>query len=239
MATAELDNPIVAVAAEAREFAGLLSRAVKVERLRRPIRFARRATIGNSAWLLAADGPGPKRAAAAVESITAGEQPRAIVSTGFCGALDESLALGGIFVATRVLEPAEPAEYAARPVGSWRTHASGALVSVDRVAVSACEKKELRAGGGEAVEMEAAAVARHAERCRIPFYCVRVVSDAACEDLPLDFNRFRDRDGRFSMRRIVGAALLRPTLWPALLEFGLRSRHAAQRLGDFLADCRF
>lgn len=144
-----------------------------------------------------------------------------------------------MFVATRVLAPDLKTEFAALAVRSWRTHSTGSLISLDRVAASAREKKELRALGAETVEMEAAAVARHAERCRIPFHCVRVVSDAALEDLPLDFNRYRDGEGRFSLRRIVTAALLRPAAWPGLLELGSHSRRAVQRLGDFLADCRF
>ena len=49
-----------------------------------------------------ANGAGAPRAAAAVAAAVATErQPSAICSIGFCGALDESLAVGDIFTAYR------------------------------------------------------------------------------------------------------------------------------------------
>jgi len=68
---------------------------------------------------------------------------------------------------------------------------------------------------------------------------VRVISDEAGERMPLDFNCFRRRDGRFSKRRIALAALVRPRLWQPLMKFHQRCQVAAGHLGDFLADCRF
>jgi len=52
--------------------------------------------------LLVAHGPGRKLAAEAVDAALLRERPDALASVGFCGALDASLAVGEVFVATRV-----------------------------------------------------------------------------------------------------------------------------------------
>lgn len=115
----------------------------------------------------------------------------------------------------------------------------GDVASVDRVAITARDKCDLRASTGAAVvEMESAAVAKKAQEWNVPFGCVRVVSDAAEADLPLDFNRYRDADGRFERTRIALAALGRPfTVLPGLVRLDRDCRKAAERLGEFLANC--
>jgi adenosylhomocysteine nucleosidase len=152
-----------------------------------------------------------------------------MISTGYCGALDPALGLGDIVVS------AETRIECARP------YRRGMIHSMDRVAVTADEKRALRAEtGADAVEMEAAAVQRRAEELGIPFSCIRVVSDTAHHDLPLDFNRYRGVTGEFSRGRIALAALVRPfTALPQLIAFARESQMASNALGDFLADCRF
>ncbi len=87
--------------------------------------------------------------------------------------------------------------------------------------------------------MESAAIARKAAEWGVPFYAIRAVSDTALEDMPLDFNLYRDAAGRFSRTRIALAALARPfTRVPALLRLDRNCRIAAESLGDFFADCR-
>ena len=104
---------------------------------------------------------------------------------------------------------------------------------------AAAEKRQLAAAGAMAVEMEAAAVGAAALTRGVPFYCVRVVSDEAGEDLPLDFNRFRNPDGRLSRRRIAAAALKHPGRIPALIKLDRSANRASQALGEFLVNCQF
>jgi adenosylhomocysteine nucleosidase len=150
-----------------------------------------------------------------------------IINTGFCGALDPSLSIGDIVVWGDV------------PCGS--RFSSGEISSSDHVVVTAAEKRQLREKTGAiAAEMEAAAVKKIAEDWRVPFYCVRAVSDMANEDLPLDFNLYRDRAGRFSLPRIALAAMNRPwTRIPALKRLEANCNVASESLGAFFADCRF
>jgi adenosylhomocysteine nucleosidase len=223
------------VAAEAREFEGLMRKVGTSERLSWPVLFARKVEYGGNVAVLVAHGPGPKLAAEAAR-VAAGREPvGALVSTGFCGALDPSLAANDIFVA-RDLIGVGPA----LAPHSELSHRCGSLVSGDRVAVTAAEKAELRKTGGDAVEMEAAGVAEAARELSLPFYCVRVITDTAEESLPLDFNKMRDAEGRFSRTQIVCAALRNPkNIFPKLIKLNGRCQSASRTLGEFLANCRF
>jgi adenosylhomocysteine nucleosidase len=212
------------VAAEAREFEGVLKRARNVRPLPWPgAEFSREIVSKNRRWLLVANGPGPRLVDHALQSKPNVDR---VVSIGFCGALDPALRIGDIVVSGEV-----PEELGASFV-------QGDVLSVDRVAITAAEKGELRASTQAAVvEMESAAVARKAREWKMPFGCVRVVSDVADENLPLDFNRYRDADGRFSRTRIALAAMGHPfTVLPGLIRLDRNCRLAAERLGEFLAN---
>jgi len=223
------------VAAEAREFTGLMQKVEKSERLSWPVQFARRVEHDGEMAVLVAHGPGPRLAAEAVRVASEHEAIRALVSTGFCGGLDPSLAINDIFVARDILGVGP----ALAPESKLRCR-SGALISGDRVAVTAADKAELRKTGGDAVEMEAAGVANAAQQLSVPFYCVRVITDTADESLPLDFNEMRDAEGRFSRWRIVAAGLRKPgNVFPKLMQLNERCKSASRTLGEFLVNCRF
>ena len=150
------------------------------------------------------------------------------VSVGFCGALDPALKVGDIVVW-------------GGPVETKLPYVEGEIWSEDRVIVTADEKRRLRERtGATVVEMEFAAVQKIAREWGVPCRAVRVVSDTAGEDLPLDFNRYRDGEGRFQIGRIALAGLLRPfTALPGLMRLDRQSQVAAESLGAFLADCKF
>jgi adenosylhomocysteine nucleosidase len=173
-------------------------------------------------WLLAANGPG----ALAAQTLRDKRNVEGIVSTGFCGALDPTLRIGDIVVSNA-------------EVSSPRPFVRGEILSVDRVAVTAAEKRALRERtGAAAVEMEARVVEAKAREWGVPFRCVKVVSDLASEDMPLDFNLYRDSEGRFSRSRIALAAIARPfSVMPRLQQLDRDCRVAAEKLGEFFADC--
>jgi adenosylhomocysteine nucleosidase len=223
------------IAAEPLEFAGLLRNAELVSKLDWRVSFASIAVLRGKTVLLVANGPGPKLAAQAVDAVREHAMVDGLVSIGFCGALAPGLAPCDIFVATEVMG----AGAVSRPAGANRPYKSGKLVSIDRVVSTIAEKTELRKTGADAVEMEAAAVSERADHWNVPFYVIRVVTDAADESLPLDFNRVRDAQGRFDRAKIIVAVLRRPKTFPALLQLNRRCKAAAQILGDFIADTRF
>ncbi|MEO7143682.1 MAG: hypothetical protein ABI165_09295 [Bryobacteraceae bacterium] len=230
----------VLVAAEAREFSGVGGFLENVKKLDWAIDFARSGARDGRQWVLVANGPGPRLAARAIGAARASTHDMdAVISTGFCGALDPALAVGDVVVGARVVDPAGR-EFAARIPETTRRHATGAVMSIDRVAATAAEKQELRSAGGTVVEMEASAVAGCAEEWGTPFYCVRAVTDEAGEGFGIDFNAMRDAEGRFDRSRIVRAALRKPfERIPELLRLDKSCQTAARALGEFLADCRF
>jgi adenosylhomocysteine nucleosidase len=228
------NGDIVVIAAEAREFSRLLRQSgVKLDW---PLNFARFA----GGFILLANGPGPTLAGRAIGEAANRASIRALVSTGFCGALKPEFAIGDIVVADCVLDAASGQRFCAAQPSARPGAKIGLIVSMDRVAVTSAEKKELRSSTGAcAVEMEAGEVARWAEQLSVPFYCIRAVSDTAGHSMGVDFNAFRDRQGRFSRSRIAFAAMRKPRYIPSLHRLDRDCRIAAAKLGDFLADCRF
>jgi len=219
------------VAAERREFEGLLKHLQDVAKLDWPLDFARQGTLNGREVALVANGPGPKLAGAAVDVAREKVNVEALISTGFCGGLTRQLQACDIFAATEVMDIGPALLPASR-----RPFHTGKLRSLDRVLCSPQEKTDI---GGDAVEMEAAAVAQRAQKMNIPFYAVRVVTDPVWEALALDFNQMRSSDGRFSRAKILAAALLRPNVLLELMKLNQVTKRAARALGDFLADARF
>lgn len=229
---------LLLIAAEPREFSGLLRFCRNVKRLGWPVHAAWSADLNGREVLLVANGAGRRRAAEAVDVASSMGKLDLICNMGFCGALENGMEIGDIFVAGRV--QTGDAEYAAVKPQSTRPHHAGVLASIDRVAQTAGEKRDLRARGASAVEMEAAGVAAKAAELGVPFYCVRSVTDLADEGFRLDFNAALRPDGRFDTMRLIAASCRRPvSLLPELVRLGRRCRTASRTLGEFVADCRF
>ena len=229
---------LLLIASDPMECRGILARAERVQPTPLPVDWARTIQLGGHDLLLVANGVGARRAASAVDAAAETFQPDAVVSTGFCGALDPQLAVADVVVATSIA--AADRSFDALPVASAAAHHSGVVRSIDRVAQTTEEKRHLRAGGAIAVEMEAAGVAARAETRGLPFYCVRAVTDLAGETMANDFNAALRADGHFDTMVILRATLRRPLArLPELCRLRQRSVRAARVLGDFLADCRF
>lgn len=226
------------VAAEPREFAALVRLCDDVRRLAWPVRWAREGRLGGRRLYLVANGAGAARAAAAVDAAHAACRPGALVSMGFCGALDRALRPGEVFVATAV--QGGGGFFCVEPPGASRGHASGLLATVDQVIGTAEEKRVLRASGAAAVDMEAAGVAGRARAYALPLFCVRAVTDTADESFATDFNAALRSDGSFDTIGLFRQALRNPAVRvPELLRLRRRCAAAARNLGEFIASCRF
>jgi adenosylhomocysteine nucleosidase len=231
---------ILLVAAEAFEFSGILSVCARSETLDWPIQYARSVQCGDRRLFLAANGPGPELAREAVMAAVVRENPDKVVNTGFCGALDPSLDIGDVVVASSIDAVDLGRCYITRIPRYDRPATTGRMVSVGHVVQTAAEKRALRDRDAVAVEMEAASVAAWAEERNLPFYCVRAVTDRAAEDFVVDFNTARDETGRFSRYRILGAALKHPLAGiPELIRLARRGSRAARNLGEFIVNCCF
>ena len=106
----------------------------------------------------------------------------------------------------------------------------------DRVVGTAEEKRLLwRNTGADAVEMESDVIRAICFERGIPSATVRVISDPANEDLPLDFNRLMDAQQNLSYGRLAMALLTSPGKIGALLKLQKQTRTAAEILAQVLA----
>jgi adenosylhomocysteine nucleosidase len=226
--------PLLFIAAEPRECAPWVARWEGSHRVHLPVHWARAGRWHGREVLAVANGAGAHRAYAAVVSAP---HASAICNIGVCGALDASLRVGDIVLATEIRNGSR----------SYRTQIpagppakSGVLISVSRIARTTKEKRKLHNEGAFIVEMEAAGAARASEERGVPFYCIRAVSDLATEDLANDFDKSLMPDGRFSVTRIIKGALGSPVeRLGELLRLARRTALASANLGEFLANCTF
>lgn len=153
--------------------------------------------------------------------------PRHILTCGFAGALDPALAVGDVCFATSdsVLGAA------AKSAGARRA----TFHSSSRVAVTAAEKSSLRAATGlDAVEMESAVIVSAARERGLPVAIVRVISDTAGEDLPLDFNALMTAKQSIHFPKLLVALARSPGKIPALLTLQKNTTLAARHLAATL-----
>ena len=100
---------------------------------------------------------------------------------------------------------------------------------------SVAQKQQLaKSYGAHAVDMEAAAVARAAEKHGLPFIAVKAISDDLSFELP-EMNRFI-RNGRFLTRNFVFHIAVRPWLWLRVLRLARNTRLASENLCAWLRE---
>src|SRR5689334_5170970 len=90
------------VAADPMEYRGILVHVRNPRTVVLDLDWAHSGSLGEHSVLLTANGAGWKCAAKATDQGCASFRPEAIVSTGFCGALDETLQIADIVCATAV-----------------------------------------------------------------------------------------------------------------------------------------
>lgn len=226
------------VGAEPREFDGLLPFCSGVSKLAWPVDWSRRGECAGRQFWMVANGAGAAHAGRAAETAAQVCEPEAIVSMGFCGALDPALKIGDVFVATAV--DAGGRRFESRRPEADMVHARGVLASIDHVAQTAAEKALLRASGASAVEMEAGGVARFAATHGVPLFCVRSVTDTAGQSFINDFNKALLSDGHFGTIKLLTSAFEKPgKAFPELFRLRRFCRIATRTLGEFIAGCRF
>jgi adenosylhomocysteine nucleosidase len=183
-------------------------------------------------------GIGRANAERALRQRLAGERPDQVFTCGFAGALNPELKLAEV-----IFEPPPDATREALAT-ACRLTAAGAkparFFCADRVATTAVEKQKLRADtGADAVEMESAAIHALCRERGIPCVTVRVISDTAGEDLPLDFNALSKPDKNLDPAKLAWAIARSPGKISALLALQRQTRSAANALAATLAQTIF
>ena len=108
------------------------------------------------------------------------------------------------------------------------------LASYPQVAGAEQKQKLAKSYGAQAVDMEAAAVARAAQVHGLPFIAIKSISDEYNFDLP-DMSPFI-RDGKFQTPRFAGHLALRPWLWLSVYRLARNTRIASENLCAWLRE---
>ena len=179
-------------------------------------------------WIAACAGAGLDAATRAFAGIEDGGPIDLVISIGWAGALADQCVPGHAYNVAGVFD-ARTGERFNCDAGAgsyWLVTSPRVADRTEKLRLSSTYKAAL-------VDMEAAAVARLAAMRSIPFYCIKGVSDAFDANLP-DFNRFIDPNGQFQTPKFVLFALLRPWIWPALIQMGENSKKASQSITERL-----
>jgi hypothetical protein len=166
-------------------------------------------------------------------------EPDLVLTCGFAGGLNPDLKLGDV-----VFELSEPQLPSANSQLQAQLLAAGAkpakIFCADRIATTVAEKNKLRAEtGADAVEMESAAIHAVCGGRGIPCATVRVISDTAHEDLPLDFNALSKPDKNLDFGKLFLAIAKSPGKIGALIQLQKKTKFAAEQLAAVLAKITF
>jgi nucleoside phosphorylase len=180
-------------------------------------------------------GIGRRNAEKSLREFLATNSPKLVLTCGFAGGLNPDLAIG-----TVVFELPESPLSTFNFQLSTRLSAAGVkpvrFFCADRITTTVAEKKKLRAEtGADAVEMESETIHAVCRERGISCATVRVISDMANEDLPLDFNAFSKPDMSLDYGKLAWAITKSPGKIGALLKLRKQTRFAAKQLAAVLA----
>jgi adenosylhomocysteine nucleosidase len=196
-----------------------------------------KANIGPDEITVLLTGIGGQSAANAMLSIPL-EIHDICISSGLAGSLEGALEPGNVVVA-RTAETLDQSCKASSDGGLVDIAVASGAKSVnvsltsEKIVATAEEKEEL-SRKGSIVEMETTHILAAAMQRHVPCVAVRAISDAADEDLPVDFARILDSHGHLKMGGLLKEVGLSPYRIPLLLQFGRQSRAAGKSLADFL-----
>src|SRR3954468_10734498 len=152
-----------------------------------------------------------------------------VLSCGFAGGLNPYLSTGTVVFATDEDAGLTPLLLSAGacPVKFY---------SSDRVAITVAEKHKLwEHTGADAVEMESQIIRAICRAHTIPSATIRVISDAAHESLPIDFNVFMTAEQKLNYAKLIFSLLRSPQKIPAMLRLQRQTQLAARNLAGVLS----
>lgn len=187
-----------------------------------------RKLAGNSPGIrILLTGIGKKNAEKAVRDYLQKNTPQQVFTCGFAGGLDPNLNIGDVVFGTvDWLVDKALAEAGARPASFY---------CAPHMVTTAKAKAELREKTrASVVEMESVFIYQVCLEHNISCATVRVISDVAEEDLPLDFNQLSNPDQSLNFGKLAWAVAKSPGKIPALLRLQRNSKFAAERLATVL-----
>lgn len=217
----------VVLFALAREHMRLLPRLGSLEKVRGLPCRAWKGRTAKGECLVLETGVGKERVLQALKAAVGDTQPRQLIFAGFAGGLDPALKIGEVVVAHEAMN-----EQSHRLRSPQSTSPTQCMLSADRIIGTPREKHALHAShGAAAVDMESAAFAEWCDARRLPWTCVRAVSDTANATLSPDLVALM-AGGRIAPFRFLWTLIRRPTFLGELLRLARDTRHAADGLAE-------
>ena len=177
-------------------------------------------------------GIGRANAEKSVRNMLVACSPQWVLTCGFAGGLNPDLKLGDV-VFECGMRSAECGNLEEQLLAAGAKPAK--FFCADRIATTAMEKWKLHLDtDADAVEMESAAIHAVCAERGIPCATVRVISDTAHEDLPLDFNALAKADRSIDFGKLAWAIAKSPGKIPQLMALGKKTKFAAERLAKVL-----
>ena len=205
-------------------------------------------TIRGRNAALIESGIGAARAADATATLIKAAAPGIIINFGFAGAVLAGPAVGDVVIANRLLffkerlfieqaglSPELSAELASLLDKScsgreFRIH-SGTFVTTGEIIAKRRLAGLLPAGViNPVVEMETAALARHAAQANIPLAAIRGISDGADEELGFSIGEFTDREMNIQAWKVLRTVAVKPRIIPQLFRLARNSKKAGDNL---------
>jgi adenosylhomocysteine nucleosidase len=153
--------------------------------------------------------------------------PKLVLTCGFAGGLNPELETGDVVFMTGYPTLEERLADADATLANFFT--------APCIATTVAEKKKLREEtGADVVEMESGAILAVCRESQIPCAMVRVISDAADEDLPLDFNKLSRPDMSLHYGKLFWAIAKSPWKIGALMDLQKKTNFAAVQLAEVL-----
>jgi adenosylhomocysteine nucleosidase len=204
--------------------------------------------------VLLRSGIGPERATQAATWLVQHYTLQTVLSVGFAGGLQASLATGDAILPLRILPTGAGAEtippYAPAgiiPNAGLAHHAAvaatqagltphqGTLLSVTEIVSHAVAKQRLgEQFGAVAVDMESYSIGRVAAAYHLPFMVLRTIFDTQADDVPFQANRFTSADGALQPMRVLSYVAHHPRVLAQVPYAWGKMRTASQGLESWL-----
>ncbi|MCC7493888.1 MAG: hypothetical protein IT204_16145 [Fimbriimonadaceae bacterium] len=202
-------------------------------RLRGRVGRVLRGNVGGVPLVVRLSGVGRDRAAAAARLLLTQHGCGSLLTAGYGGALDPTLAVADVLVASAVQRDEAPPVVSSADWASAVGGPTGLVWTTSRLLADPAAKAAAHAASGAAVvDLETAAVAAVASEQGVPWLGLRAVSDTANEALPVFVTRhFDEQRGELRLYAMFAWLLLHPRQWPVVADYARRQ----QRMGRALA----
>jgi nucleoside phosphorylase len=195
-------------------------------------------TIHQSDYAIAiCGGIGPESARRAAEAVIQNYFPSVLISAGIAGALIPELHVGETVFPALVIDTSDGSRHqttiGGTPLGNTSLGHT-VLATYPEVATAEQKRQLAKSYGAHAVDMEAAAVARAAQKYNLPFLAVKAISDELEFEIP-GLSRFIQK-GQFKTSAFIVHIAIRPWLWLRTVRLARNTHLASENLCAWLRE---